>query len=99
MIVQLASERSFLKEQIQKQAASMKSLEAYFSIDVKYVGVITKVSTQRTDPEMQRTMGIQWICEAMAQCTVEPDLFTLISTLVFWAQSTAGGYITAEYHF
>ena len=59
IIVQLASERSSLKEQIQKQAALVKSLEAYFSLDIKYVGVITKVSIQKIDPEMLRTVGIQ----------------------------------------
>ena len=43
--VQLASESSFLMKQIQKQIVSLKSLEVYPSIDIEYMGVVTKEST------------------------------------------------------
>ena len=45
MNVQSANESSFSKKQIQKQVAALKSLEVYLSIDIKYVGAITKGST------------------------------------------------------
>ena len=45
MTVRSASEGSFFTEQIPKQAVSMKCSEVYLSIDIKDVGVITKVST------------------------------------------------------
>ena len=34
-------------EQLQKQVASLKSSEVYLSIDIKYVGMVTKGSTQK----------------------------------------------------
>ena len=52
---QLVSESSFLTEQIQKQVVSLKSSEMYLSIDIKYVGVITKGSTWKIDSEMPHT--------------------------------------------
>ena len=38
----------FIRQQIQKQTESLKSSEMYLSIDIKYVGVITKGSTYAT---------------------------------------------------
>ena len=45
MIVQSVSESLFSTEQIPKEAVLLKNSEAYPSIDMKYVGVITKGST------------------------------------------------------
>ena len=45
MDVQLASESSFSMEQVHTQVVSLKRSEVYLSIDIKYVGVITKGST------------------------------------------------------
>ena len=45
MNVLSVSESLFLIEQIQKQVVALICLEGYLSIDIKYVGVITKGST------------------------------------------------------
>ena len=72
----LLSESFLWTEQIRKQAVLLKSLEVYLSIDIECVGVITKVSTQKIDSEVLCTAGIWYICGAMAQRTVKPDLLT-----------------------
>ena len=47
MNVRSVRESLLSMEQVQKQAESLKSLEVYLSIDIKYVGVITKGSIQK----------------------------------------------------
>ena len=42
MDVQPTSESSFSTQQIQKQGVVLRGPEAYLSIGIKYVGVITK---------------------------------------------------------
>ena len=44
MNVQLVNESLCSMEQIQKQVVSLNTSEVYLSIDIKYVGVITKGS-------------------------------------------------------
>ena len=58
MNVQSANESSFSKKQIQKQVAALKSLEVYLSIDIKYVGAITKGSTWKINSEILHSAGI-----------------------------------------
>ena len=72
MKVQSASERSFSMKQIQKQIVPLKSSEVYISIDIKFVGVITKDSALKINSEMLHTMGIQCACGAMAQWKAWP---------------------------
>ena len=43
--VQSVSESLFSVEQIKNQEVSLKSSEVYLSIDIKYMGVVTKGST------------------------------------------------------
>ena len=81
MNIQSVSARSLLTEQIQKQVVPLQTSEVYLSIDIKYVGVITKESTWKFDEEMLRTAGIQCIYGAMAWWTVEPDLLTCLKCL------------------
>ena len=50
--------RVFLMEQAQKQLVSPKSLEACFSIDIKFVDVISKGSTRKIISEMLCAAGI-----------------------------------------
>ena len=76
MTVKSANESSFLTEQIQRQVVSPKSSEVCLSIDIKYMGVKAKESTRKINSEKLPTGGILCICGAMAQRTVEPDLFT-----------------------
>ena len=54
------SESLFSTEQIQKQVAPLKSSEVYFSIDIKFVGVITKKSTLKMNWEMLHTAVHLW---------------------------------------
>ena len=67
MNAQSKSESLFITQQIQKQTLSMKSSEVYHTIDIKYVGVITKVSTWPIGSEMPYTVGIQCICGATSE--------------------------------
>ena len=54
--VQSASESSFSATQIQKQVVSSKSSEMYLSIDIRYVGAVTKGSTWKIPSETLRIM-------------------------------------------
>ena len=62
MNVQLASESSFLTEQVQKQILSLDNSKVYLFTDIKYVGVITKQG------EFSASAG-SWL-----QRTIESDL-------------------------
>ena len=54
-------------EQIQKQVVSPISSELCPSIDIKYVGVVTKGSTRKIKSEMLRAAGIHCVSGVMAQ--------------------------------
>ena len=76
MDVQPTNESSFSTQQIQKQGVVLRGPEAYLSIGIKYVGVITKGITWKFNMDMLRTARIQCMSGAMAQWTVDPDLPT-----------------------